>query len=61
MIDITYCTFSKICKQGYKCDKAFTQDVYDKHRAEQGVDNPVVEVYEEFPECFIAFFMGMDI
>ena len=50
--DRTYCPFSILCRDGYKCDRALTEEV--KQGAEKA-SLPVCQ-FNDFPKCFIPFF-----
>lgn len=51
-LDKTYCQFALICKNGYTCDKALTEEI--KEYAES-VDKPIW-VYTDYPDCFVPWF-----
>jgi len=54
--DMTFCGFHSICKDGYNCNIALTEQV--KKDAEEWMKNAPIAVYEDYPECFNPFILG---
>lgn len=50
--DRTYCTFHEGCQFGTDCDRALTQEVFDKACKWWGSKEPPFAIFTNQPTCF---------
>lgn len=54
--DKTFCPFWRLCKNGYKCDRALTDKVIAGAEKWWGKPGAPICQYAEFPDCFVRWF-----
>ena len=54
--DMTFCMFHLICKKGYNCELALTDQVKEEAAAWWGGPGAPICVYSTYPDCFVPFF-----